>query len=63
MAEQQSYANLKANFLEWSGGFPPESPAQVTVYIDYAMSAHEDPDVARDVLLEWMQEEPTADQR
>jgi len=63
MAEQQSHANLKAHFLEWSGGFPPASPEQVTVYIDYAISTREGPDAAREVLLEWMQEEPTADTR
>jgi hypothetical protein len=60
MPEQQSIADLKADFLSWSGGFPPDSPEQVTVYIDYALAADADPEAARGLLLEWMQEDPAA---
>ncbi len=28
---------IKDDFRAWSGGFPPESNAQIRVYIDYAM--------------------------
>jgi hypothetical protein len=29
---------LKEDFLTWSGGWPPESEDQITVYVDYAMN-------------------------
>ena len=52
-------SELKAAFLDWSGGFPPESPDQITVYIDYGMSVEMDPVLARQALEAWMQEEET----
>jgi hypothetical protein len=52
--------SLKSDFLEWSSGFPPDSPARVTVYIDYAISTDGDPVVAREVLLAWMLEDAMA---
>jgi hypothetical protein len=28
--------DVKRHFLEWSGGFEPESEHQISVYVDYA---------------------------
>lgn len=53
--------SLRSSFLAWSGGFPPESAEQVTVYVDYARDVDIDPDEARDALLEWMQAAPAID--
>jgi len=33
---QQEIEQLKSDFRQWSGGFPPESADQITVYLDYA---------------------------
>lgn len=49
--------SLKQDFADWSGGFPPDSTEQITVYIDYSLSAQIDPEEARQVLVEWMQHE------
>ena len=57
---QQSVAELKAAFLEWSGGFPPESLDQITVYIDYGLSVGVDPLLARQSLEAWMQEDESS---
>lgn len=48
---------LKRNFLVWSGGFPPDSPEQVTVCVDHARHADIDPTATRDALVKWMQQE------
>lgn len=48
---------LIEDFLQWSGGFPPESEHQITVYIDYALQADFHPNQARDALFHWMQDE------
>jgi hypothetical protein len=45
---------LKRHFLEWSGGFEPESFHQITVYIDYAIDVDVNPEEARQVLTEWI---------
>jgi hypothetical protein len=55
MTDKQTVTDLKADFLIWSGGFPPDSPEQVTVYMDYAISVDVDPDFARQTLLDWME--------
>lgn len=52
--------SLKSHFQEWSGGFPPESPDQVTVYVDYARDSDLDPDETREVLLGWMEQDAAA---
>ncbi len=51
---EQTANTIKAEFLEWSGGFTPESDYQITVYIDYALSVENDPEPARKLLREWM---------
>ncbi len=46
---------IKEDFLEWSGGTPPESDYQITVYIDYTAPIGSDPDAVRKMLREFMQ--------
>jgi len=45
---------LIEDFLQWSGGFPPESEHQITVYIDYALKPEFNPTEAREALVDWM---------
>jgi hypothetical protein len=59
---EQNAAAIKADFAEWSGGFPPESPEQVTVYIDYACPNTADSTLIREILLAWMQQEAAVNQ-
>ncbi len=48
---------LKKDFAEWSGGFPPDSLEQITVYIDYTLPVGTNPDEARQSLIGWMDQE------
>ncbi|MBS0207889.1 MAG: hypothetical protein JSS27_02945 [Planctomycetes bacterium] len=45
---------LKKHFLSWSGGNPPESDDEITVYVDYGKSKEFDYEETRNVLYEWM---------
>jgi hypothetical protein len=47
---------LKEHFLKWSGGLPPESDYQITVYIDYAAEV-KDEELVREVLRAMMNED------
>lgn len=49
---------IKADFAEWTGGFPPESEQQISVYLENSLPTEFDFDEAREVLLGW-----TCDQR
>jgi hypothetical protein len=51
---------VREDFAEWSGGFPPDSEAQVFLFVDYACTI-DDPDLARSILYEWLREESEAD--
>ena len=42
------------DFLEWSGGSPPESEFQITVYADYACPQNVDSTRAWQILNIWM---------
>jgi hypothetical protein len=53
MTKEQTEA-LRRHFLEWSGGFEPESKYQITVYIDYARDSRLDQDEVRVVLENYM---------
>ena len=55
--DSQTANTIRADFGEWSGGFPPESKYQITVYIDYAGSSDMDPEEVRRVLTAWMFED------
>jgi hypothetical protein len=45
---------VKEDFSKWSGGFPPESDHQITVYVDYARSIENDAEDVREMLREWL---------
>jgi hypothetical protein len=34
--DSTKWLELEEDFREWTGGFPPDSPHEITVYIDYA---------------------------
>jgi hypothetical protein len=53
----QAETEEKKDFRNWSGGFPPESEEQITVYLDYAAAADADPEDLRGILREWMEQE------
>ena len=46
---------LKKHFREWSGGWPPESDYQITVYVDYASNVNWDDEEVREALRDWME--------
>lgn len=48
---------IRRDFLDWSGGFPPESERDIFVYIEYALPKQFVSDSARDFLRHWMEEE------
>jgi len=52
-ATNEQLAALREHFLEWSGGFPPESVDKITVYLDYARESNMPYDAARAYLLDW----------
>src|SRR6185295_15576014 len=45
---------VKADFLEWSGGFSPESEDQIAVYIDYVGPAWANANDVRRILRHWL---------
>jgi hypothetical protein len=51
---EQRWQEIQADFRAWSGGFPPESKYQVTVYIDYAGPQDIDENELRRALYDWM---------
>jgi hypothetical protein len=44
---------IRDDFLKWTGGFPPESDDQITVYLDYACPIAGDETELRSFLREW----------
>lgn len=45
---------IRKDFENWSGGFPPESEHQISVYIEHARPINSDPETVRQTLVEWM---------
>ena len=45
---------LRADFLEWTGGFEPETDEQIATYLEGSMAVDIDPGEARDALRGWM---------
>lgn len=48
--------SIREDFLVWSGGFPPESDAQIAIFVETAIPADADPEVVRQFLAAWMNE-------
>lgn len=42
------------DFLEWSGGFPPEDDEQIETYLELSASSDDDEVKVRDVLRAWL---------
>jgi hypothetical protein len=58
MMTPQQIEALKRHFLEWSGGFDPESEYQIIVYVDYARDSRLNKDEVLLTLEMWMNEQP-----
>jgi hypothetical protein len=52
--------SLKSDFLEWTGGFEPETEDDIAAYVNTSMPLDLDPAEARDALREWMQAATTS---
>lgn len=52
--------SLKSDFLEWTGGFEPESHEDIARYIDTSMPFDYDKAEALKVLSAWMKEAATS---
>ena len=50
-----SVRHLFWDFLKWSGGLPPESVHEITVYVDYACPQNIEPNKAWGILITWME--------
>lgn len=50
---QKKWPELEEDFETWSGGFPPESEDQVTVYVDYRNPFRGRADEVRKYLMNW----------
>jgi hypothetical protein len=53
---EQCIRSLKEDFLEWSGGTPPDSEEQIFIYLEFAGPSNVEDDFTRKVLREWMDE-------
>ena len=53
MINAKTIESLKADFLEWTGGFEPESDEQVATYVATSMPFDLDPDEATEALQGW----------
>ena len=51
--------SLKADFLQWTGGFEPETVEDITTYIDTSMPFDLASDEAAKALREWMRQPTT----
>lgn len=51
---------LKEDFLEWTGGFEPESEEDVETYVMSSITVELDPAEARQVLTDWMRDARSA---
>ena len=47
---------LKADFLEWTGGFEPECVEHIEAYVTTSMPFNLTDDEAREVLRRWMEQ-------
>lgn len=59
--EQNTEAQLQADFLDWTGGFEPEDEEQIDMYIRIGMVTDIDPLIAGELLIAWMEETKAAE--
>jgi hypothetical protein len=48
------WPELEEHFESWTGGFPPSSNEEITVYVDYASKFPGKDDEVREYLEDWM---------
>jgi hypothetical protein len=48
---------IRKDFEEWSGGFPPDSLAQIDAYVESSSPIHLCASEARESLIRWMRSE------
>lgn len=53
--ENEKWPELEEHFRTWTGGFPPDSPHQITVYIDYANPFQGRDEEVREYLSNWLE--------
>ena len=53
MIDDMTIERLKGDFLEWTGGFEPETDEQITTYVATSMPFDLDPNEATGALQEW----------
>lgn len=49
-------SDIRADYLVWSGGFPPESTRDIFVYVEAARPIGSDPDAVALLLKRWLDE-------
>jgi hypothetical protein len=54
--DTQRVEAIKADFLEWSGGFRPDSDEQIFIYVQYSAPSDADEKELLALLRAWMQE-------
>jgi len=54
--DSKTAAAIKVGFLAWSGGIPPESDAQIFIYVEAARPAESDEYEVSQLLKAWMRE-------
>jgi hypothetical protein len=53
--------SLKADYLEWTGGFEPEVEEDIETYVEAAMAVDLDVGEVREALRRWMREALASD--
>ena len=51
---QSMIDDLKDDYLQWTGGFTPDTDNEISVYLESARPADTDPGEARSILRRWM---------
>jgi len=51
---QIKWPELEEHFRIWTGGFPPDSMHEITVYVDYASPFESREQEVRDYLIDWL---------
>ncbi len=52
-----NHDKLREDFLDWSGGFPPESEQQIDVYVEHRSPVDMDNAEVTQILTDWLKEE------
>jgi len=58
--QEQLARAIEQDFLEWSGGFPPDSEEQIFVYVETSSPIDTDSQEVSELLRTWMRREDAA---